>query len=173
MKIILAILLPPVACLVAGKPKRALINIPLTFLFWIPGVIHAVRTVRAAQAEKDSVRKEVEYDFPSTSQRQKNDKMRGKALQYYKSTEQNRKAGLVKEAEEKYWESIERWNRSKGKPAPAPFRELAKLYYHTGFTGKAIEVIDSYLNPSHWPQDLLQEVCVAQIVVDTGSMALF
>jgi len=51
MQIILAIFLPPLACLVAGKPGQALINIPLTLLFWIPGVIHAIHTVNAAQAD--------------------------------------------------------------------------------------------------------------------------
>jgi len=52
MQIILAIFLPPVACLVAGKPGQALINLPLTLLFWLPGVIHAVHTVNAAQSDK-------------------------------------------------------------------------------------------------------------------------
>ena len=154
MKILLAILFPPLACLVVGRPKRALVNIPLTLLFWIPGVIHAIRTVRAAQTEKGGIEGEVDLDIPSPAERRKNDKMRDEALQYYNTAEQNRKAGHVKEAEEKYWESITRWNRSKGKPPPAPFRELAKLYYHTGYTEKAIDVIDSYLDPAHWPQDL-------------------
>ena len=52
MLIILAIFLPPVACLMARKPGQALVNIPLTCLFWIPGVIHAIHTVNAAQADK-------------------------------------------------------------------------------------------------------------------------
>lgn len=100
---------------------------------------------------------QVETNIPSTPERSQNEKRSLKALQYYNSAEQNRKAGHVKKAEENYWESIKRWNKYKGKPAPAPFRELAKLYYHTGFTENAVEVINSYLNPSHWPEDLLQE----------------
>jgi uncharacterized membrane protein YqaE (UPF0057 family) len=52
MKYALCILLPPLAVLLAGKPFAALINIPLTFLGWIPGVIHAFFVVNNAEAEK-------------------------------------------------------------------------------------------------------------------------
>ena len=52
MLIILAIFLPPVACLLAGKPGQALINLPLTLMLWLPGVIHAIHTVNAAQADE-------------------------------------------------------------------------------------------------------------------------
>jgi len=34
---LLAILLPPVAVLVAGKPIQAVLNFILTCFFWIPG----------------------------------------------------------------------------------------------------------------------------------------
>jgi uncharacterized membrane protein YqaE (UPF0057 family) len=43
---LLAVRLPPLAVLMAGMPFQALINIPLTLLVWIPGVIH----VRAGRA---------------------------------------------------------------------------------------------------------------------------
>lgn len=41
MLYLLAIVLPPVAVLIAGKPLQALLNIGLCFLLFIPGVIHA------------------------------------------------------------------------------------------------------------------------------------
>lgn len=87
---------------------------------------------------------EVRHNIPSTPKRSSNEKISLKALQHYNSAEQNRKAGHVKKAEKHYWESIKRWKKYEGNPAPAPFRELAKLYYHTGFTEKAVEVLDLY-----------------------------
>lgn len=41
MLYLLAVVLPPVAVLIAGKPIQALLNIGLCFLLFIPGVIHA------------------------------------------------------------------------------------------------------------------------------------
>lgn len=41
MLYILAVVLPPVAVLMAGKPLQALLNTGLCFLLFIPGVIHA------------------------------------------------------------------------------------------------------------------------------------
>lgn len=41
MLYLLAVVLPPVAVLIAGKPLQALLNIGLCFLLFIPGVIHA------------------------------------------------------------------------------------------------------------------------------------
>lgn len=41
MRFLLAILLPPVAVLLCGKPVQALLNLVLTVFFWIPGAIHA------------------------------------------------------------------------------------------------------------------------------------
>lgn len=52
MKYLLAILLPPVAVLICGKPVQALINIPLTLLFWVPGVVHAILVVMDRKADK-------------------------------------------------------------------------------------------------------------------------
>lgn len=49
---LLAILLPPVAVLFSGKPFQALINIFLTLLFWIPGMIHAILVVNEKKANK-------------------------------------------------------------------------------------------------------------------------
>lgn len=49
---LLAILLPPLAVLLCGKPIQALINILLTFAFWVPGVIHAILVVNAKKQDK-------------------------------------------------------------------------------------------------------------------------
>jgi uncharacterized membrane protein YqaE (UPF0057 family) len=37
----LAILCPPLALLLMGRGLHALVNLPLTLLFWLPGVVHA------------------------------------------------------------------------------------------------------------------------------------
>ena len=42
MRILLAIVLPPLAVLLCGKPIQFLFNILLTLFFWVPGSIHAV-----------------------------------------------------------------------------------------------------------------------------------
>lgn len=42
MRYLLAILLPPLAVLVCGKPVQALINLLLTLCFWVPGAVHAL-----------------------------------------------------------------------------------------------------------------------------------
>lgn len=52
MKFALCIVLPPLAVLLAGKPFAAMINVPLTFLGWIPGVIHAFFVVNNAEEER-------------------------------------------------------------------------------------------------------------------------
>ena len=49
---LLAIILPPVAVLFCGKPFQAILNLLLTCLFWIPGVIHAVLVVKEKKDEK-------------------------------------------------------------------------------------------------------------------------
>jgi uncharacterized membrane protein YqaE (UPF0057 family) len=51
MMYLLAIALPPVAVLLSGKPIQALINVGLTLLFWLPGVIHACMVVSSSQAD--------------------------------------------------------------------------------------------------------------------------
>jgi len=52
MRYLLAILLPPVAVLLCGKPVQFLLNIVLTLLFWIPGMIHAILVVNSHLADK-------------------------------------------------------------------------------------------------------------------------
>lgn len=52
MLYLLAILLPPVAVLLTGRPIQALINVGLCLLLWIPGVIHAWSVVNEHKANK-------------------------------------------------------------------------------------------------------------------------
>lgn len=52
MMYLLAILLPPVAVLLCGKPVQALLNLGLTLLLWIPGSIHACLVVASHNADK-------------------------------------------------------------------------------------------------------------------------
>ena len=47
-----AILLPPLAVFLCGKPIQAIINIFLTLAFWIPGVVHALFVVNSHLADK-------------------------------------------------------------------------------------------------------------------------
>ena len=52
MRYLLAIFLPPVAVLLCGKPIQALLNLFLTLLLWVPGVIHALLVVHNHMADK-------------------------------------------------------------------------------------------------------------------------
>lgn len=52
MLYLLAILLPPVAVLLVGKPIQALLNLLLTLCFWFPGMIHAILVVNKSFADK-------------------------------------------------------------------------------------------------------------------------
>lgn len=52
MMYLLAILLPPVAVLLSGKPVQAVLNFILCIFFWIPGVIHAILVVNEKKADK-------------------------------------------------------------------------------------------------------------------------
>lgn len=54
MKFLLAIILPPVAMLTAGKPFQALLSLLLmvTVLGWIPAAIWAVLVVNSSNADK-------------------------------------------------------------------------------------------------------------------------
>lgn len=52
MLYLVALLLPPVAVLLAGKPIQALINLLLTLLFWVPGVVHACLVVHEHYNDK-------------------------------------------------------------------------------------------------------------------------
>ena len=48
----IAILLPPLAVLLAGKPVQASLNLALTLLLWVPGMVHALVVVHHVAAEK-------------------------------------------------------------------------------------------------------------------------
>ena len=52
MRYFLAIILPPLAVLLCGKPIQFILNIFLTLLGWIPGVIHAILVVNGHLADK-------------------------------------------------------------------------------------------------------------------------
>lgn len=52
MRYFLAIILPPLAVLLCGKPFQVVLNIILTLLGWIPGVIHALFVVQNHLADK-------------------------------------------------------------------------------------------------------------------------
>ncbi len=43
----LGIILPPVAVLMVGKPIQALLNLVLTLLGWLPGVVHAFLVINS------------------------------------------------------------------------------------------------------------------------------
>jgi len=67
MRYFLAILLPPVAVLLCGKPFQFVLNILLTILFWIPGMIHALFVVHSHLADKRTKKivKAIENNNPS------------------------------------------------------------------------------------------------------------
>lgn len=52
MRYLLAIVLPPVAVLMCGKPVQALLNCLLTLCIWVPGIIHALFVVSSYQADQ-------------------------------------------------------------------------------------------------------------------------
>jgi len=52
MRYLIAILLPPLAVFLCAKPIQALLNIVLTLMFWVPGVIHALFVVHSHLADK-------------------------------------------------------------------------------------------------------------------------
>ncbi len=52
MRYFLAIILPPLAVLLCGKPFQFILNILLTLLGWIPGVVHALLVVHNHLADK-------------------------------------------------------------------------------------------------------------------------
>jgi uncharacterized membrane protein YqaE (UPF0057 family) len=56
MRYLLAILLPPIAVLICGKPFQAVINVLLTLLLWVPGVIHALFVVNNWYADQRTER---------------------------------------------------------------------------------------------------------------------
>lgn len=58
MLYLLAILFPPAAVLLAGKPIQAALNVVLTLMLWIPGVIHAFAVVNSRNADERTKRLE-------------------------------------------------------------------------------------------------------------------
>lgn len=51
MRYLLAIVAPPLAVLLCGKPFQAILNLILTLCFWIPGVVHALFVVNSHLAD--------------------------------------------------------------------------------------------------------------------------
>lgn len=56
MLYLLAIVLPPVAVLVTGRPLQAVLNLVLTLCFWVPGMVHALLVVHAHIEDKRAER---------------------------------------------------------------------------------------------------------------------
>lgn len=52
----IAVLFPPLAVLLCGKPIQALLNCVLTLCLWIPGIIHACMVVSQYYADKNTAR---------------------------------------------------------------------------------------------------------------------
>ena len=52
MLYLLAIVLPPLAVLLTGRPVQAVLNFCLLFLFWLPAVIHAFAVVNEHKANQ-------------------------------------------------------------------------------------------------------------------------
>jgi uncharacterized membrane protein YqaE (UPF0057 family) len=51
VRYLIAIILPPLAVLLCGKPGQALLNLFLTLLFWVPGAVHALVVVASHKAD--------------------------------------------------------------------------------------------------------------------------
>jgi uncharacterized membrane protein YqaE (UPF0057 family) len=56
MRYLLALVLPPVAVLLCGKPFQAILNVLLCLLLIVPGVIHAMLVVRNHYEEQRTKR---------------------------------------------------------------------------------------------------------------------
>lgn len=52
MMYLLAVVLPPVAVLLTGRPIQALLNLGLCVLLWVPAVIHAILVVNEKKADQ-------------------------------------------------------------------------------------------------------------------------
>ena len=52
MLYLVAVILPPLAVLLAGKPFQALLSIPLTLLLYVPGILHALFVVHNHYADR-------------------------------------------------------------------------------------------------------------------------
>jgi uncharacterized membrane protein YqaE (UPF0057 family) len=51
MRYPIAIVCPPLAVLLCGKPAQALLNCLLTLCLWVPGILHACMVVGSHQAD--------------------------------------------------------------------------------------------------------------------------
>jgi uncharacterized membrane protein YqaE (UPF0057 family) len=56
MRYLLAILLPPLAVLLCGRPLQALLNLVLTLCLWVPGMIHAILVVHQHHQDRNAER---------------------------------------------------------------------------------------------------------------------
>ncbi|MDF1815065.1 MAG: YqaE/Pmp3 family membrane protein [Verrucomicrobiales bacterium] len=55
MRYLIALLLPPLAVLLCGKPFQAVLNFFICVLFlWIPGIIHALLVVASTKSQENS-----------------------------------------------------------------------------------------------------------------------
>ncbi|MFS0763952.1 MULTISPECIES: YqaE/Pmp3 family membrane protein [Peribacillus] len=52
MLYLIAIIFPPLAVLLAGKPVQSVLNLVLTLFFYVPGLIHALLVVHDKKADK-------------------------------------------------------------------------------------------------------------------------
>jgi uncharacterized membrane protein YqaE (UPF0057 family) len=52
MLYLLAIVFPPLAVLLVGKPFQAMLNVVLCIFLWIPGIIHAFMVVNESKNNK-------------------------------------------------------------------------------------------------------------------------
>lgn len=59
---LLAILFPPLAVLLCGKPFQAIVNFFLTLIVWVPGVIHAILVVHDKKADRSLEKQIKAYD---------------------------------------------------------------------------------------------------------------
>jgi uncharacterized membrane protein YqaE (UPF0057 family) len=52
---LVAIICPPFAVLIAGKRKQALLNLLLTVLLYLPGLIHALSVIKNGHDDFDAM----------------------------------------------------------------------------------------------------------------------
>jgi uncharacterized membrane protein YqaE (UPF0057 family) len=62
MRYLIAIVFPPLAVLLCGKPVQAILNLVLTLFLWVPGIVHALFVVADHKAEKRARRIERALD---------------------------------------------------------------------------------------------------------------
>ncbi|HDR7711199.1 YqaE/Pmp3 family membrane protein [Bacillus thuringiensis] len=62
MMYLLAVICPPLAVLLTGKPVQALLSLVLTMFFYFPGLIHAVFVVHEKKADNRLDKQINEYE---------------------------------------------------------------------------------------------------------------